>query len=93
MWTAKALQHILRHSEGVHADCVSDRVLRCRDQVLAGETQISKKAMLAWDLKLTAQMDPGATLCNQLPLALSSGPHQVYKTQKQPCSIPMVTLM
>ena len=34
--------------------------------------------MLAWDLKLTTQMDLGANLCGQPPLALSSGPHQVY---------------
>jgi len=75
---AKATQHILRRCERVYADCITGHVLRCREQVLAGETCVSKRAMLAWDLQLTPQMDPVATLCDQPPLALSNGPHQVY---------------
>lgn len=51
--------------------------------------------MLPWELKLTTQMGLVATLCGQPPLALSSGPHQVY-TPEAPllhtCGHPHVTL-
>ncbi len=49
--------------------------------------------MLAWDLKLTAQMGPVTTPCGQPPLALSNGPHLVYIPALPPCSIPVNNLM